>query len=105
MTKVILSDLKISLLKKFEKHINNVILFGSYANKRQNEYSDYDILVVLDDKYNWRDERRISDICYSIDLKYNIFTDVHIISNFELNSTIRGKDPIFTNALKNGIYA
>jgi len=38
-----------------------------------------------------------------IDLKYNILLDVHLISVRELN-TIRGKQPVYINALKYGIY-
>ena len=43
-------------------------------------------------------------MCYEIDLKYNIITDTHIIGESEL-LTLRGKQPIFVNAISNGIHA
>jgi len=44
------------------------------------------------------------DLCYDIDLKYDIVIDVHILSTNELES-LRGKQPIFINALRTGLYA
>ena len=41
----------------------------------------------------------ILDICYDIDLKYDIIIDAHLLSTQELESK-RGKQPIFVNALK-----
>ncbi len=46
----------------------------------------------------------IYDLCFDIDLKYNILIDAHLISEQEIAS-LRGKQPIFVNALKSGIYA
>ena len=100
----LLMDLKARLLEQYPTAINNVILFGSQANNNANEFSDYDVLILLNNDYTRQDEDRILDICYDIDLKYNILIDVHLLSIQELNS-IRGKQPIFANALKNGIYA
>ena len=65
---------------------------------------DYDILIVVKDKTDWKLERQISDICYEIDLRYNIITDTHILSENEFE-TPRGKQPIFMKAIKNGYHA
>lgn len=100
----ILADLKRHLLNNYGKSIKNVILFGSHARGDSKEYSDYDILIVLDKDYSAKDENRILDLCYDIDLKYNILIDVHLISEVELNS-VRGRQSVFVNALKSGIYA
>lgn len=100
----ILLDLKARLQEQFPSAINNVVLFGSQANNNANEFSDYDVLILLNNDYTRQDEDRILDICYDLDLKYNILIDVHLLSVREVNST-RGKQPIFANAIKNGIYA
>lgn len=55
-------------------------------------------------EYNRNDENRILDICYEIDLKYDIIIDAHLLSEKELES-IRGRQPVYITALKNGIYA
>ncbi|MEI6277016.1 MAG: nucleotidyltransferase domain-containing protein [Prolixibacteraceae bacterium] len=101
---IILRDLKDSLKKQYPDSVKNVILFGSQAKGIANENSDFDILILLDKDYSGSDENNILDICYEIDLKYNIIIDAHLLSLKEL-STIRGKQPVFMNAINSGIYA
>jgi len=100
----ILNDLKKELKSRFGDKIKDVILFGSHASGGANEYSDYDILIILNSDYDAKFEDQVIDTCYDIDLKYDILTDTHILSKNELN-TLRGRQPVFTNAMKNGIYA
>jgi predicted nucleotidyltransferase len=100
----ILSDLKNHLLKNYSKPVKDIVLFGSQARGDSGEYSDYDILIILDNDYSGKDENKILDLCFDIDLKYNILLDVHLISRKELTS-IRGRQPVFVNALNYGIYA
>ncbi len=100
----ILRALKKKLEDVYSDSIVSVILFGSQATNTAREDSDYDILILLKNEYSSKDETNILDICYDIDLEYNILIDAHILSIEEL-STLRGKQPIFVNALKNGIYA
>ena len=52
--------------------------------KLPNVFSDYDVLVILGNDYSGKDENKILDLCYDIDLKYDILLDVHIISSKEL---------------------
>lgn len=100
----ILIDLKQHLQKHYGDSVKDVVLFGSQARGDSREYSDYDILIILDNDYSGKDENKILDLCYDIDLKYNILLDIHLLSGRELE-TNRGKQPIFTNALKSGLYA
>lgn len=100
---VILNDLKSHLQEQFKEIIEDVILFGSQAYGSADNNSDYDILILLKNKPDWKLKRMISDLCYDIDLKYNIITDTHILAKAELN-TLRGKQPIFQNAIQNGIH-
>ena len=80
------------------------MLFGSPANGTAHKDSDYDFLIILKQKVDWKTEGEISDLCYEIDLNYDILTDLHVLSEGEL-STIRGRQPIFVDALANGLYA
>src|SRR6056297_3733889 len=100
----ILIDLKQHLQKQYGDSIKDVVLFGSQVSGDSNEYSDYDILIVLDKDYTGKDENKILDLFYDIDLKYNILLDIHLLSEREMKSK-RGKQPIFINALKSGLYA
>ena len=103
MNVLIIKELKERLQKKFDL-VSDVILFGSQATGKAFEFSDYDILVIVNHPISWRQRREISDEIYSIDLKYNILTDVKIISKLELK-TLRGKQPYIQRALQEGIVA
>ncbi len=100
----ILADLKEHLIQNYDGLISEIILFGSHASGRSTRDSDYDILIILENDYSAKDENVILDLCYDINLKYDILIDAHLLSQKEINS-IRGKQPIFVNALKNGIHA
>ena len=102
--KVILSDLSNLLKTRFGDDLRHVVLFGSQAKGTAHKDSDYDFLIVLKEKVDWKIEREISDLCYEVDSKYGIISDTHILSEGEL-STIRGRQPIFVDALANGLYA
>jgi predicted nucleotidyltransferase len=94
----ILTDLKHGLKILLHDNLKDVVLFGSQLTNMSDDDSNYDILVLVKDKTDWKLERKISDVCYEIDLKYGILTDTHILSETELNSP-RGKQPIFVTAL------
>lgn len=100
----IIRDLKENLQKQYHDSVKEVILFGSQVKDIANENSDFDVLILLNRDYSGKDENQIFDICFSINLKYNIFIDAHLLSIKEL-TTIRGKQPIFVNAINTGIYA
>jgi len=102
--KKILKDLNSLLRSRFADDIKDIVLFGSQVNGQAHKDSDYDILIILKKKADWKIEREISDLCYEVDLKYNIITDTHVIGEPELN-TLRGKQPIFVNAIANGLHA
>ena len=100
----IISDLKDYLQASIGDKIKDVILFGSRAYNNSLENSDYDILIILNSEYDWKEENNIIDLCYDINLKYDIIIDPHIISVFELNE-LRGRQTIFSKAIRSGVYA
>jgi predicted nucleotidyltransferase len=100
----ILTDLNKLLKSRFHNNLKDIILFGSRVQGTSNIDSDYDILIILRNKADWKTEREISDICYEIDLRYNIITDTHVLSESELK-TLRGKQPVFIAALTGGLHA
>jgi predicted nucleotidyltransferase len=102
--RLILNDLTCLLKKRLTDNIKDVVLFGSRISEDVNKDSDYDILIILTKKADWTKEREISDICYEVELQYNIIIDTHILGEEEF-STLRGKQPIFFNAMLNGIHA
>ena len=103
------SDLIIKELKDhLNRHLNNkvveIILFGSRVKGVANIDSDYDVVIVINTQDDRNVRKQISDLCYDLELKYNIFLDTQIISKDELESGLRGKHPVFRLAVKEGIH-
>jgi len=99
----IIKELKELLIENFGDTIDKIILFGSQINGKAKEYSDYDILIILNDDYDWELKNKIICVCNEIDIKYDIYTDITIMSQSELNS-IRGKQPFILAAFEQGVY-
>lgn len=104
-TKQLAKDIKQHLNESLNNIVSDVVIFGSRVKGLATENSDYDVLIVLNTGYDRKIQRAINDLCYDFDLEYNIFLDTQIISEFELNNSIRGKHPVFRNALKEGLHA
>lgn len=100
----ILNDIKLIIIEKTGLIVEKIYLFGSQINSSINNGSDFDILIILQNKYDRKNEYEIYDVLYEIMLKYDIILDIKIISIDELNS-LRGKQPYIQSALRSGIYA
>ncbi len=103
--RTILKELKNALVANFGTDIKDVILFGSRVTGKARKDSDYDVLIILNDDYNWEYERKISNVVYDIELENDIFVDNKIISTHELYHTIEGKHPLYQDAIRDGIHA
>ena len=101
----ILDDLKANLLALLGKDLNKIVLFGSHAHNKENKDSDIDVLIILENQYDWKKKRRIRDICYETGLKYDSLIDSKIISVYELNYTPKGIHPLYKDAINKGIHA
>ncbi len=99
---IILKALKSLLDKKYPELVEKIILFGSRAKGIAEKFSDYDILIILKTNYNWELEKKIQNTCWEVDYKYDILTDVKIISKNELKM-IRGKQLYILNAIEEGV--
>jgi len=101
---IILKDFSQLLRLHLSDNLKDLVLFGSRMTGKAKKDSDYNFLIILKQKADWKTERAISDLSYEIELKYNIVTDTHILGESEL-TTLRGKQPIFVNALEKGLHA
>ncbi len=101
----ILKNLKRELVESFGEEIVNVILFGSHAKNFAHENSDVDIIVIIKNKdADWKFKDSIRNIFYDYSIDYGILFDILIISEHELQHTLRGSQPVFKKALNQGIY-
>jgi predicted nucleotidyltransferase len=101
----ILKRLKELLVANFGDDIKDVILFGSRATGEAHKNSDYDVLIILNRDYDWEYRRKITSVVYDMELEYDIFIDTKVISTNELYHTIKGKEPLYVDAIQEGIYA
>ena len=101
----LIQSLKILLQNNFGNNIKDVILFGSQAKGTASEKSDYDILIILNDTYDWKYRDQMTDVIYDMELKYDILFDKHLLTLHEIKHGIKGAEPIYQNAIKQGIYA
>jgi uncharacterized protein len=104
-TAILVKEIKAHLAEQLNDDISDVVIFGSQIKGNAINNSDYDVLIVLKNDYNQKIKRLINDLCYDLDLKYDIFLDTQIISENELKIGLRGKHPIFKTALKEGLHA
>ncbi len=104
-SKNLAQEIKRHLNAHLSNHVTDVIIFGSQIKGNAKSDSDYDVLIILKDDYDRKTKRTINDLCYDLDLKYDIFLDTQIISENELKNGIRGKHPIFKIAIKEGLHA
>jgi len=100
----IIKDLKNRLSNQLGDNLKDLVLFGSQLTGKSSKDSDFDILIVVKNRSDWKLERKISDVCYETELQFGILTDTHILSEDELNLP-RGKQPIFDNAINMGYHA
>lgn len=98
----LLNEIKEKLQSVFPEIIEKVVLFGSHAKGKADEDSDYDILIIVKRNYDWKLKNKLIDLIYDFDLKYDILTDIKIISKEELN-TIKGKQHFIQDAFEFGI--
>jgi uncharacterized protein len=102
---IILKELKINLYEVFGERLYDVILFGSRTGKKSLTDSDFDVLIILNDHFEWREKNKIRDICYDIALEYEILIDSKIIALPDIKHKFWGKHPLITDAIQNGIHA
>jgi uncharacterized protein len=102
---ILAKEIKGTLIGKLGDIIHDVVIFGSRINQKARPDSDYDVLIILKGEDNRKIRRTISDQCYDLELKYNIFLDTQIITLDEIDHGIRGKHPVIIDAIKEGIHA
>ncbi len=103
--RILLEKVKNFLVARFGQDIQDVILFGSRVTGTAHEDSDYDVLIILNRDYDWQYRHNIISAIYELELEHDVFIDAKIISEPELHHTIKGKHPLFVDAIREGIYA
>jgi hypothetical protein len=98
----LLEEMKSLLVEHFGDLIVKIILFGSRVDGTAKDYSDYDVLVIVNTIIDWKTRDSIRDILYDLNIEYDILLSVQVISEPEMH-TILGKQPFIRNAIETGI--
>lgn len=99
----------IKSLNEFKKKIGekfpeaNFILFGSKIKDEDTEFSDIDILVILDREITTSIEEEIFGIGFEVGLKYGVVFGIMIEENKFFNTSLCKEMPIYQNIAKEGI--
>jgi len=96
-----LQELKQRLLQKFPDA--EIILYGSKARSDDEEFSDIDVLVLLDREVNNTLEEKIFSTAFQIELKYDVIFGIIVYSKGFWNSDLAKATPFHWNVDKEGI--
>ena len=99
---MLLQKANLLLKKDFGDLVVKIILFGSRVDGTAREYSDYDILIVVNKTIDWKTKDSIRSVLYELNIQFDIIISVQFISEPELE-TILGKQPFIRNAIETGI--
>jgi predicted nucleotidyltransferase len=98
----LLTTLKAALDSAFPSIVEKIILFGSHVDGTATDDSDWDILLVLAQEYDWRLKKNLRSTCYEVALNLNLVLDTKVIALHELD-TARGSVMYIQDALQEGI--
>jgi uncharacterized protein len=98
----LLGKMKSLLEKDYGNLVVKIILFGSRVDGTAREYSDYDVLVVVNKIIDWQIKDEIRSVLYDLNIEYDVLISVQVISEPELG-TILGRQPFIQNAIETGI--
>ncbi len=97
-------DVNKNMKKLFGSKLQKIILYGSYAQNKQNKESDIDFLVLVDDneKSLRKKKYRIADIMTNLSLNYDILVSIteDTYKQFKEYSDIL---PFYKNISKTGV--
>lgn len=91
------------LKDKFHNDLHSVILFGSYAKGKAQEYSDIDILIILNRSFaDWMERRDLE-----IDLRKKLYHTVGQVSPKtasveEMEASLENLNPLILNIIQSG---
>lgn len=92
----------VTLLGSFDGDLLSVILYGSYAEGRETQYSDIDLLVILDKDFSsWREKRQIE---VSLRKEFSSIAPVspRVMTEKEFLSAFENYDPLVLNVISSG---
>ena len=94
------AEQKIKIL--FGKKLSKIILYGSYARGDHNNWSDIDIIALVDDDDLNRFDKQILRISVDLSIEYDVDLSIFIESESTFDENV-DVIPLFKNINKEGI--
>ena len=98
----LLYKMKSLLDNEFGGLVDKIVLFGSRVDGTARDYSDYDVLVIVNKTIGWEMKDSIRSVLYDLNIEYDILLSVQVISEPELH-TLLGRQPYIRQAIETGI--
>ena len=80
-----------------------LVLYGSKARGDSHRESDIDVLLVLRDEFDWRTKHAIYDVCFDINLEYDVLIQPIIYSQVRYDDPLIRATPLYQNVLEEGV--
>ncbi len=98
-----LAELRDRLRKRFGERLVKLVLFGSKARGDGDEESDIDVLVVIRDFDDLKEDYEVSHILSRIDLRHSVFMQTVEYSEDNYEECRRRELPLVTNVEREGV--
>ena len=99
--RIALDEIKAGIRALFP--VEQFVLFGSKARGDDHEFSDIDLLAVIESTLSGADKRKISDAVFDVNLKRNTQFSVISASSTEFHSEVWSRLPIFRIIASEGV--
>jgi len=109
LDKLKLSEKEINAINKLKRKLldgfprTQIILYGSKVRSDSEEFSDIDVLILLDRKIDTELEKQILDIAYDIELELDVVFGIMIESKDFWDSSLAKIMPLHRNIEKEGV--
>jgi len=101
--KKVIGLLKNDLIEYFGDRIQRIILYGSYARGDYNNNSDVDIMILVNDMPNLKDDKFVSRLSYNYMYDYNILFSIMLQSLSKFENVIDFY-PYYRNIVAEGLF-
>ena len=81
----------------------SLILYGSKARGDSHRESDIDVLVVLRDEFDWRTKHAIYDVCFDINLEFDVLLQPIVYSQSRFDNPLTRATPLYRNVQQEGV--
>ncbi|MDD5674106.1 MAG: nucleotidyltransferase domain-containing protein [Chitinivibrionales bacterium] len=83
--------------------VEQFILFGSKARGDDHEFSDIDVLAVIESRLSGDDKRKISDAVFEVNLKWNTQFSIISVASADFHDEVWSRLPLFRAVASEGI--